>query len=58
MTASTPRHLTETAEKIPYKWAYLWHWPIRAMHWVAAAAIVVLVVTGFYIGKPYFMTGG
>lgn len=28
------------------------------MHWIAALAIVVLVVTGFYIGRPYFMTGG
>lgn len=41
-----------------YRWVYLWHWPIRAMHWAAAAAIVVLVVTGFYIGKPYFMLSG
>lgn len=41
-----------------YRWVYLWHWPIRAMHWIAAASIVVLVVTGFYIGRPYFMTWG
>ena len=41
-----------------YRWVYLWHWPIRAMHWVAAASIVVLVVTGFYIGEPYFVTSG
>ncbi len=41
-----------------YEWVYLWHWPIRAMHWVAAVAIVALVVTGFYIGAPYFMTTG
>ena len=41
-----------------YRWVYLWHWPIRAMHWIAALAIVVLVITGFYIGQPYFMTGG
>jgi len=37
-----------------YRWVYLWHWPIRAMHWAAAASIAVLVVTGFYIGRPYF----
>jgi len=37
---------------------YLWEWPIRAMHWAAALSIVVLVVTGFYIGAPYFVTGG
>jgi Ni/Fe-hydrogenase b-type cytochrome subunit len=41
-----------------YHWVYLWEWPIRAMHWAAAVSIVVLVVTGFYIGKPYFITGG
>ena len=41
-----------------YHWVYLWGWPIRAMHWLAALSIVVLAVTGFYIGKPYFVTGG
>jgi Ni/Fe-hydrogenase 1 B-type cytochrome subunit len=38
-----------------YRWVYLWHWPIRAMHWTAAAAVVVLLITGFYIGAPYFV---
>jgi len=37
-----------------YRWIYLWHWPIRAMHWAAAGSLMVLVVTGFYIGRPYF----
>lgn len=41
-----------------YKWVYLWDAPTRAMHWLAAISIVVLAVTGFYIGKPYFITGG
>ena len=41
-----------------YKWVYLWEWSIRAMHWAAAGSIGVLVVTGFYIGRPYFMTSG
>lgn len=38
-----------------YRWVYLWHAPIRTMHWIAAGCIVVLVVTGLYIGRPYFM---
>lgn len=38
-----------------YRWVYLWHWPIRAMHWVAVGCITVLVITGFYIGAPYFV---
>jgi Ni/Fe-hydrogenase b-type cytochrome subunit len=51
------------AHKVPpptgeYRWVYLWEWPIRAMHWVAAISIVLLVVTGLYIGRPYFMTAG
>jgi Ni/Fe-hydrogenase b-type cytochrome subunit len=28
------------------------------MHWIAVLSLLVLVVTGFYIGQPYFMTGG
>jgi len=28
------------------------------MHWLAALSIVVLAVTGLYIGRPYFMTSG
>lgn len=51
------------AHKVPppsgsYRWVYLWEWPIRAMHWIAVVSILVLVVTGFYIGAPYFVQGG
>jgi len=51
------------AHKMPppsgdYRWVYLWEWPIRAMHWAAAVSVAVLVVTGFYIGRPYFITHG
>jgi Ni/Fe-hydrogenase 1 B-type cytochrome subunit len=28
------------------------------MHWAAAVSVVVLVVTGFYIGEPFLTTGG
>ena len=41
-----------------YGWRYLWGLPLRLMHWIAALCIVVLAVTGFYIGKPYFLTSG
>lgn len=43
---------------VAYKRVYLWHWPVRAMHWIAAGCVVTLIVTGFYIGNPYFMTSG
>lgn len=55
------RQLTVTVERPAalgypeHRWIYLWHWPIRAMHWSAAISIVVLFLTGFYIGRPYFM---
>lgn len=32
----------------------MWSAPLRLVHWTAAACIVVLVVTGFSLGKPYF----
>jgi Ni/Fe-hydrogenase 1 B-type cytochrome subunit len=45
-------------EKGNFTWVYLWSAPLRAMHWIAAVCVVTLVVTGFYIGRPYFMTSG
>jgi Ni/Fe-hydrogenase b-type cytochrome subunit len=56
--ATAPRPTTERQHQPVHRWVYLWHLPIRAMHWIAAVAVVVLIVTGFYIGKPYFMTSG
>lgn len=41
-----------------YRWVHLWGWPIRATHWTVVAAFVVLIVTGFYIGQPYFIASG
>jgi Ni/Fe-hydrogenase 1 B-type cytochrome subunit len=41
-----------------YRWVYLWRWPLRVTHWVAALTVTVLIVTGFYIGAPYFTTWG
>ena len=63
MNAPTTRGRISLGRKIPppsgeYRWVYLWGWPIRAMHWAAVASIVVLVVTGFYIGAPYLVTSG
>jgi len=62
MITARPSRLS-IARKVPpatgqYRWVYLWEWPIRAMHWIAALCIVTLTVTGLYIGKPYFMTSG
>ena len=45
-------------ERGNFTWVYLWSAPLRAMHWIAAVCVVVLIITGFYIGRPYFMTSG
>jgi Ni/Fe-hydrogenase b-type cytochrome subunit len=56
-TAPRPESLRASAP-VDHQRVYLWHWPIRAMHWIAAACVVTLVVTGLYIGRPYFVTSG
>lgn len=74
MTTSTPRHgpapppmadssLFPLGRKFApptgnYRWVEPWGGPLRIMHWVAAVGIVVLIATGFYIGRPYFLTAG
>jgi Ni/Fe-hydrogenase 1 B-type cytochrome subunit len=37
---------------------YVWEVPVRITHWVIAGAIVVLSVTGFYIGYPFVSVAG
>lgn len=40
-----------------YRWVYLWGLPLRAMHWIAAICIAMLVITGLYIGNPFGIAG-
>jgi Ni/Fe-hydrogenase 1 B-type cytochrome subunit len=37
---------------------YTWQVPVRATHWIVVASIVVLSVTGFYIGEPFLLPPG
>ena len=32
---------------------YVWEWPVRLTHWFNVISIIVLSVTGFYIGNPF-----
>lgn len=32
---------------------YVWELPIRIFHWVNASAIMILMITGIYIGHPF-----
>lgn len=37
---------------------YVWEWPVRLAHWCIAYSILVLSVTGFYIGAPFVIVTG
>ncbi len=37
---------------VPYLRVYVWEFPVRLYHWVNAACIVLLVITGYIIGSP------
>ncbi len=37
---------------------YVWEAPVRITHWLVAASILVLSVTGLYIGHPFMTTTG
>jgi Ni/Fe-hydrogenase 1 B-type cytochrome subunit len=36
---------------------YVWEIPVRVTHWLIALSIVVLSVTGLYIGRPFIAVG-
>lgn len=35
----------------------VWSVPIRTIHWTVFLSVIVLSVTGFYIGTPFLLTG-
>ncbi|MGO9108038.1 MAG: Ni/Fe-hydrogenase, b-type cytochrome subunit [Thermoguttaceae bacterium] len=37
---------------IPIRRVYVWELPVRAYHWINAASVFVLAVTGYLIGSP------
>jgi Ni/Fe-hydrogenase 1 B-type cytochrome subunit len=34
---------------------YVWQWPVRICHWLNVLSMIMLAITGFFIGRP-FMT--
>jgi len=50
MSTATEARARSSAPESKYE--YRWNWSYRIDHWVRVAAIVVLVVTGFYIHWP------
>jgi len=37
---------------------YVWEWPVRLFHWLIAGSVVLLTVTGIYIGNPFLTVHG
>ena len=37
---------------------YIWDIVVRMTHWIIAACIFILAITGIYIGKPYLIPAG
>jgi Ni/Fe-hydrogenase 1 B-type cytochrome subunit len=37
---------------------YVWQWPVRLTHWLNAYSILILAMTGFYMGHPFIMVEG
>ena len=37
---------------------YVWQIPVRLTHWLSACSIIVLSVTGLYIGRPFMTVSG
>ena len=37
---------------------YVWQIPVRIAHWLIAFSIVILSVTGFYMGRPFMTVAG
>lgn len=40
------------------KLVYVWEAPIRIYHWLNVFLIVIFIITGFYIGRPFLSTSG
>jgi Ni/Fe-hydrogenase 1 B-type cytochrome subunit len=50
-----PLHVAPEDELIRVQ---VWEWPVRLLHWVVVAALLVLAATGLYIGNPYLISPG
>jgi Ni/Fe-hydrogenase 1 B-type cytochrome subunit len=59
MTTAALRPSRGAAEpSVPLRALYVWEMPVRLTHWLIAGAIVVLAVTGIYIGNPFLLAPG
>lgn len=45
-------------ETIPTRGAHVYGWTVRLWHWVLVGSMIVLAVTGWFIGRPLTSVGG
>jgi Ni/Fe-hydrogenase 1 B-type cytochrome subunit len=57
MTTHAAVALSEVAANELVK-VYVWQMPVRITHWLIATTLVILSVTGFYIGRPFMTVSG
>lgn len=55
-TVAEPRAAAAPAHEIVR--VYVWEAPVRITHWLVVLSILVLSVTGFYIGRPFMTVTG
>jgi Ni/Fe-hydrogenase 1 B-type cytochrome subunit len=60
MSATTAPHEPKTSVARPGELVrvYVWEWPVRVTHWLIAYSILILALTGYYMGRPYVITSG
>ena len=58
MTTLTRSPASAAAHEPTYRRIYVWQWGVRAFHWITAATVTVLFLTGLYISDPIFTTSG
>ncbi len=58
--STTPKPQASTSVSRPGELArvYVWEAPVWITHWLITLSIVVLIVTGFYIGNPFLIAAG
>jgi Ni/Fe-hydrogenase 1 B-type cytochrome subunit len=56
--ARTTPVLGAAAAEEPRVRVYVWDLVVRTTHWVTALAIVLLTVSGIYIGRPFIISSG
>jgi Ni/Fe-hydrogenase 1 B-type cytochrome subunit len=48
----------ESPKKTAVERVYVWEFPVRLTHWILFVAIIVLSVTGYYMGHPFIDVQG